>query len=123
VNSLGVPIAADGEQLHSDANAIGLATALSERGTTISPSRHDILTGSNPDGTYADADTDTTCGGWRSNRDGRAMLGHHNRSGGGQRPTSWNSAHLSRGCSLEQLRASMGDALFYCFAADVAATR
>jgi len=46
------------------------------------------------------------------------MLGHHNRSGGGQRSTSWNSAHLSRGCSQRALRASNGDGLLYCFAAN-----
>jgi hypothetical protein len=118
INSLGVEIAAGVDQLHGDDHGLGYATALSERGTTISPARHDIQTGSNPDGTLAGGASDTTCRGWTSHTDGRAMLGHHNRSGGGQRPTSWNSAHLSRGCSQPQLRASMGDGLIYCFAAD-----
>jgi hypothetical protein len=118
VNSLGVQIAATVEQLHGDDHALGFATALSERGTTISPGRHDILTGSMPDGTLPPGLEDATCHGWTSHTTGRAMLGHHNRSGGGQRPTSWNSAHISRGCSQIQLRASMGDGLIYCFAAD-----
>jgi hypothetical protein len=118
VNSLGVQVAATVEQLHGDDHALGFATALSERGTTISPGRHDILTGSMPDGTLPPGRDDATCHGWTSHTTGRAMLGHHNRSGGGQRPTSWNSAHLSRGCSQIQLRASMGDGLIYCFAAD-----
>jgi hypothetical protein len=91
---------------------------LTQKGTMIAPGRHDILTGSNPDGTLSTDARDTTCQGWTSNTAGTAMLGHVNRSGGGQRGTSWNSAHLSRGCSQDALRASMGDALFYCFAVD-----
>jgi hypothetical protein len=118
VNAAGVEIAASVEQLHGDDNAIAADTALTEKGTRVASERHDILTGSNPDGTLAVDRFDTTCNGWTSYDNGRAMLGHHNRSGGGQRPASWNSAHLSRGCSQRALRASLGDGLVYCFAAD-----
>ena len=119
VNAAGVRIAADLRDLHSAENQLGPETLLTEKGTTVAPGRHDILTGSNPDGTLAIGPADTTCAGWTSHdAAGRAMLGHHNRSGGGQRPNSWNSAHLSRGCSQVALRASMGDGLFYCFASD-----
>jgi hypothetical protein len=118
INAAGVEIASDVTHLHSDANGIAAESALTERGTRVDGSRHDIMTGSNPDGTLAVDRFDTTCNGWTSHDAGRAMLGHHNRSGGGQRPTSWNSAHLSRGCSQRALRASLGDGLIYCFAAD-----
>ena len=118
VNANGVQVAADVDDLHSDGNALGRENSLSEKGEAVGPGRHDILTGSNVDGTLATDAADTTCRGWTSHGPGRAMLGHHNRSGGGQRPTSWNSAHLSRGCSQADLRASLGDALVYCFAAD-----
>ena len=118
VNAAGVEIASDLERLHDDDNRITIDTALTEKGTRVDGSRHDILTGTNPDGTLAVDRFDTTCNGWTSHDNGRAMLGHHNRSGGGQRSTSWNSAHLSRGCSQRALRASLGDGLFYCFAAD-----
>jgi hypothetical protein len=118
VNALGVQVAASVAELHSDDSAIGRDTALSEKGTRIASERHDILTGSNPDGTLVAGPDDATCAGWTSHDAGRAMLGHHNRSGGGQRATSWNSAHMSRGCSQRALRASNGDALLYCFAAD-----
>jgi hypothetical protein len=118
VNALGVQIAASVAELHGDDSAIGRDTALSEKGTRIASERHDILTGSNPDGTLVAGPDDATCAGWTSHDAGRAMLGHHNRSGGGQRGTSWNSAHMSRGCSQRALRASNGDALLYCFAAD-----
>jgi hypothetical protein len=117
VNVAGVEIASSVAALHSDANNITSETALTEKGNGIGPTRHDMLTGSNPDGTLSTTAPDTTCRGWTSMTTGRAMLGHTNRYGGG-RGDSWNSAHLSRGCSQDALRASNGAALFYCFAAD-----
>ena len=118
-NANGVLIAESLPALHDGPNELGSEHSLTEKGTSVAPGRHDILTGSNPDGTLAgDGTSDTTCGGWTSHDGGRAMLGHHNRSGGGARPASWNSAHLSRGCSQTALRASLGDGLIYCFAAD-----
>jgi hypothetical protein len=115
-NANGVEVASSVAQLHSDDNALDAGTSLTEKGTVVAPGRHDILTGSNADGMLAAGSRDTTCQGWTSHIEGRAMLGHHNRSGGGQDPTSWNAAHLSRGCSQSALRASLGDGLFYCFA-------
>ena len=38
------------------------------------------------------------------------------RTGGGDNPTSWNSAHASRGCSQANLRATGGNGYFFCFA-------
>ena len=114
VNAQGIEIAANVRELHGQ-NNLTAETALTESGSHVAPGRHDMLTGSNPDGTLADGDA--TCRGWTSHGDGRAMVGHHNRSGGG-RGDSWNAAHQSRGCSQAALRASLGDGLFYCFAAD-----
>jgi len=116
VNARGIQIAVSVEQLHSEEVNLTIETALTEKGGIVAPQRHDILTGSNPDGTLV-ASGDATCSGWTSHGDGRAMVGHHNRYGGG-RGDSWNSAHLSRGCSQAALRASLGDGLLYCFAAD-----
>jgi hypothetical protein len=118
VNARGEQIASSVTDLHGDDNGLTRETALTEKGATIAPGRHDILTGSNVDGTLATGTRDTTCNGWTSHGAGSAMLGHHNRYGGGQRPRSWNSAHASRGCSQAELRASLGDGLLYCFAAD-----
>jgi len=115
VNAAGVTIAQNLEELHGDASGVTVETALTEKGNRVAGGRHDILTGSNPDGTLAVDKFDTTCAGWTSYDDGQAMLGHHNRYGGGQRGTSWNSAHVSRGCSQRALRASNGDGLIYCF--------
>lgn len=121
-NAKGVLIATDLEQLHSEASLAGKANSLNERGEPVngrgdSPNMHDILTGSNPDGTLAVDTLDTTCGDWTSSAPtGRAMVGHHDRTGGGARPTSWNSAHPSRGCGQANLVSTGGNGLFYCFA-------
>jgi hypothetical protein len=116
VNAQGIQIAASVEALHSAEVNLTSETALTEKGGIVAPQRHDILTGSNPDGTLITGG-DATCSGWTSHGEGRAMVGHHNRYGGG-RGDSWNAAHLSRGCSQSALRASLGDGLLYCFAAD-----
>lgn len=119
-NAAGVEIASDIDELHGD-NNLTKETVLSESGAVIngrgdSPNRHDILTGANVDGTLAG---DLTCGNWTSNGSGSAQVGHHDRTGGGADPTSWNSAHASRGCSQSDLRGTGGDGLFYCFALPV----
>jgi endoglucanase len=120
-NVRGVVIARDLEQLHSDRNGIDRHTALSETGQPILGRHHDILTGSGPDGRLAPGDADVTCGNWTSNRDGSAMLGHHDRFYSADRfprwNRSWNAAHVSRGCDPERLRGTGSNGLFYCFAA------
>ena len=100
-------------------NNINKTTALSEKGEPINgvgdtPNRHDILTGSQPDGRAYTDGADHTCGNWTSGATGTAQLGHHDRTGGGN--TSWNSTHPSRGCSQENLVATGGAGLLYCFA-------
>lgn len=120
----GTKIADDVASLHSDANGITKQTALDEKGEVINgrgdkPNRHDILTGSKPDGTKI---ADQTCGDWTmSGAEGVAMVGHHDRTGldDSAAAKSWNSSHASRGgCSQEALRGTGGDGLFYCFAAN-----
>ncbi|HZD05131.1 MAG TPA: hypothetical protein VE173_09435, partial [Longimicrobiales bacterium] len=82
------------------------------------PNRHDILTGSRSDGTAYPPGEDATCSDWTSDGEGTARLGHFDRTGGGDDPTSWNSAHGSRGCSQQDLRGTGGDGLFLCLAVD-----
>ena len=120
-NAEGLEIAADVVALHGDANAITKETALDENGNAIngrgdSPNRHDILTGTLPDGTAAEL----TCDDWTSGGEGSALVGHHDRRGLDESTAarSWNSSHPSRGCSLEALRGTGGDGLFYCFASN-----
>ena len=106
-------------------NKLGKQTSLTEKGEVVNgrgdnPNRHDMLTGSQMDGTaFAGDPMKTTCGNWTSSSaDGSAALGHHDRQGGGTNPTSWNYAHLSKGCSQGNLQGTGGDGLFYCFARD-----
>ena len=120
-NAKGIRIAQNVADLHSDTNNLTKATQLNEMGDVVngrgdSPNRHDILTGSQLDGTAFSGDADTTCQNWTSSGVGAARVGHHDRTGGGEHPSSWNSAHGSRGCSQENLRGTGGDGLFYCFA-------
>ena len=122
-NSKGVQIAANVDELHGEANNLTKETALNERGETVKgrgdePNQHDILTGTQQDGTAFAAGEDMTCGNWTSSGEGAAMVGHHDRQGGGANPTSWNSSHPSRGCSQEALQGTGGNGLFYCFASD-----
>lgn len=124
-NYAGTLIAANIEELHSDAANLTKQSILTENGEMVNgrgdtPNMHDILTGSQLDGTAYPGDEDTTCGNWTSNGEGSARVGHHDRVGGGQNPTSWNSAHGSRGCGQDDLRGTGGNGFFYCFAVDAA---
>lgn len=117
-NAKGVLIASNVEELHSDKVNINNDTALDEQGRPINaegaPNRHDILTGSTPDGRA----TTMTCQNWTSSAsDQTAMLGHHDRLTFGKPGSPWNSAHASKGCSQENLVATGGAGLIYCFAA------
>lgn len=121
-NAKNVEIAANVAELHGD-NNLTKETQLTEKGMMVNgrgdtPNQHDILTGSQLDGTTFSADEDHTCKNWTSNGGGSAQVGHHDRSGGGANPTSWNNAHGSRGCSQEDLIGTGGNGYFYCFAAD-----
>jgi hypothetical protein len=127
-NSKGVVVAKDVAELHS-ANNLTKQTSLSEKGDVINgrgdtPNRHDVLTGSQPDGTAFAAGDDRTCKNWTSSTQGSAMVGHSDRIGlrDDDASKSWNSSHPSRGpdggCSQADLKSTGGDALFYCFAAN-----
>ena len=125
VNAKGVTVAKSVDDLHSDANNLNKQTALTEKGETV-PGRgdpvntHDILTGSDPQGMFSTAGGDTTCGNWTKSDGGSAIVGHHDRQGlkDTRHMHSWNSSHGSRGCSPDQLKASGGAGLIYCFAAN-----
>ena len=123
-NAKGEKIADEVASLHGDANGITKQTALNEKGEVVNgrgdtPNRHDMLTGSKPDGTKI---ADQTCGDWTmGGAEGAAMMGHHDRTGldDSAAAKSWNSSHASRGgCSQEALKGTGGDGLFYCFATD-----
>jgi hypothetical protein len=114
-NFRGALIGQNLEEIHGMGHRFTSMTILDEAGRMIPgggymPNRHDVLTGSRSDGTAFPAGDDMTCNNWTSSTTGKARIGHHDRA-------AWNSAHDTQGCSQEQLRASGGDGLFYCFAA------
>jgi hypothetical protein len=123
-NAKGELIALNNGDLHGDQqrdrNNIQKAFALTEKGELIKgvgdmPNQHDMLTGSDSDGRAFPGGLDTTCNNWTdATDDHKAMLGHADRSGGGN--TSWNSAHMSAGCSAPKLVQTGGAGHFYCFA-------
>jgi len=128
-NVKGTVVAASVADLHSASNKLSKENSLSEKGAVINgrgdtPNRHDILTGSQADGTAFPAGDDRTCGNWSSSTTGAAMVGHHDRVGlNDSAPMlSWNSSHPSRGpgggCTQADLKSTGGDGLFYCFAAN-----
>jgi hypothetical protein len=105
------------DHLHYSNVLLNKANSVTEKKGTVNgvgdtPNEHDILTGSNPDGTKSE----NTCNNWTSNGEGAAVVGHLDRTGGGPMAESWNAAHNSRGCSQDQLKASGGNGYFYCFA-------
>ena len=125
-NAKGERIAKNVEDLHSAGNKLTKQTALDEKGQLVNgrtekPNKHDILTGSRPDGTAFPGARfpDMTCGNWTKSSGGAAMTGHHDRAGPIDHPwaVSWNSAHPTLGCAQEEVRPTGGDGLLYCFAA------
>jgi hypothetical protein len=125
-NAKGIIIAKDVAELHGQ-NNINKQTALTEKGETVNgrvdtPNMHDILTGSQPDGTAFAPGEDRTCGNWTKSGQGAAMVGHHDRQGlrDDDASKSWNSSHPSRGpdggCSQNDLKSTGGNGFFYCFA-------
>jgi hypothetical protein len=129
-NAKGVQVAANVDDLHSDNNKLSKENSLTEKGTVVNgrgdtPNQHDILTGSTAEGRLAEPEPGTpdqpapenlTCNNWTSSGPNRAIVGHHDRTGGGAAPTSWNASHATRSCSQEDLIATGGNGYFYCFA-------
>ncbi len=126
-NAKGIIVANDLAELHGAKNNINKQTALTEKGEPVNgrgdtPNMHDILTGSQPDGTAFAAGEDRTCGNWTKSGQGSAMVGHHDRQGlrDDDASKSWNSSHPSRGpdggCSQNDLKSTGGNGLVYCFA-------
>jgi len=122
-NAKGVVIAKTVAELHGT-NNLTKQTALTEKGEVVNgrgdtPNKHDMLTGSQPDGTAFPAGEDKTCGNWtRSGAEGSAIVGHSDRTGLDTSPPalSWNSSHPTKGCSDPGLVSTGGAGLLYCFA-------
>ena len=124
------------DELHQDSVNVTHETALDENGdhvpyvhlqedgTAIPPEEqpewveHDILTGTQADGTAFGAGEDRTCGNWTLSGEGSAMVGHHDRRSLRPGLSPWAAAHPSQGCSQQNLVDTGGSGRFYCFATD-----
>jgi len=124
-NAKGAVVASSVADLHGGAASLTKQTALNEKGEVVNgggdtPNTHDILTGSQADGTAFGPGEDRTCGNYtKSGTEGAIMVGHHDRRGldDSAAAKSWNMSHLSRGgCSQDALKGTGGAGLLYCFA-------
>jgi len=122
-NVKGEVIAKDVADLHSASNNLTKQTALTEKSEVVNgrgdtPNTHDILTGSQPDGTAFAGTDDKTCGNWTKSGEGSAIVGHHDRMGldDSAPAKSWNSSHATRGCGVDALKTTGGLGFLYCFA-------
>jgi len=122
-NAKGEVVANNLDELHGT-NKLGKQTSLTEKGEVVNgrgdtPNKHDILTGSRPDGTAFPGTDDMTCGNYTKSGEGAVMLGHHDRNGTNPDPVanaSWNASHKSAGCSVDALAKTGSGGLLYCFA-------
>jgi hypothetical protein len=122
-NAKGAQIASSVADLHSQNNKINKESALDEKGNTVNgrgdqPNKHDMLTGTQQDGTAVAGSDDATCSNWTSNADGQggAVVGHHDLIGNTNGPNFWNYSHKTPGCAPANLQRVGGAGLFYCFA-------
>jgi hypothetical protein len=122
-NAKGAQIAANLADLHGDKSRINKETALNEKGVVVNgrgdtPNQHDILTGTQQDGTAVSGAEDATCSNWTSSKDGQggAVVGHHDLIGNPQGINYWNYSHKTPGCAPADLQRVGGAGLFYCFA-------
>jgi hypothetical protein len=117
-NANGDLVAQNLAQLHGATSRMGKDTVVTEGADDVNADRHEILTGSHPDGTAFEAGADRTCSNWTSSRTGSAEVGYFDRADQGDNPNSWNSARGTSGCSEDAFHGSGGGGLFYCFATD-----
>jgi hypothetical protein len=121
-NAKGVMVASDLTELH--ARKGNSTVFIDEKGQPINgqwtgspaPVEHDIMTGSNPDGTLLPG---FTCGDWTSDSAAAVgQVGHSDGFGPNQDTSgslsSWNSAHANQNCANTAPRGGAGR--IYCFA-------
>jgi len=125
-NAKGVVMATSVENLHYDNANFNWMHIRDENGHQFASridgnpdfTEHDVLTGSQMDGTAMPGDQDRTCNNWTSNDEGRAWAGHADRDPYSDPGSSWNSSHGTPGCTQQALVQVGGAGLLYCFATD-----
>jgi hypothetical protein len=125
-NAKGVVMATNLDNLHYDNSNFNFEHILDENGNqfesridgTYDTTEHDVLTGTQMDGTAYPAGDDKTCNNWTSSTTGSAWVGHADRYSFAVPGSPWNSSHGTPGCTQENLISVGGAGLLYCFAAE-----
>ncbi len=125
-NAKGLIMATNVENLHYDNSNFNWEHSLDENGKQFASridgnpdfTEHDILTGSQIDGTAYPPGQDQTCSNWTSSNEGSARVGHADRYSFSTPGSPWNSSHGTPGCTQENLVSVGGAGLLYCFAID-----
>ena len=125
-NANGVVMATSVENLHYDNSNFNWQFTLDENGNQFDTridddydtTEHDVLTGSQIDGTAFPAGQDQTCSNWTSSTEGSARVGHADRYSFAVPGSPWNSSHGTPGCTQANLIQVGGAGLLYCFAID-----
>ncbi len=125
-NAEGLITATSVENLHYDNSNLNWENTLDENGDQFASridgdpdfTEHDVLTGSQIDGTAFPPGEDQTCNNWTSNDEGSARVGHADRYSFTTPGSPWNSSHGTPGCTQENLVSVGGAGLLYCFATD-----
>lgn len=125
-NAAGLTMATSVESLHYDNSNFNWEHSLDENGNQFASridgdpdfTEHDILTGSQIDGTAFTGTDDRTCNNWTSNDEGSAWVGHADRYSFSTPGSPWNASHGTPGCTQENLVSVGGAGLLYCFAID-----
>ena len=113
-NQKGVVIAKDVAALTAQGFNIKGADVLDEAGKAVPAAEHDILTGTDSDGTA----NNNTCQNWTSGNNGQARVGHADSDTTNQPAgDTWTSAH-NVGCSANAIKNAGGAGRIYCFAKD-----
>ena len=123
-NANGLVMATSVDNLHFDNSNFNWTFMLDENGNQFASridgdpdfTEHDVLTGTQIDGTAFTDGSDMTCSNWTSNDEGSARVGHADRYSFTTPGSPWNSSHGTPGCTQENLVAVGGAGLFYCFA-------
>lgn len=125
-NANGLIMATSVESLHYDNSNFNWTYSLDENGNQWASridgdpdfTVHDVLTGTQIDGTAFSGDQDRTCNNWTSNDEGSAHVGHADRYSFTTPGSPWNSSHGTPGCTQADLVQVGGAGMFYCFAND-----
>ena len=123
-NAKGIVMATNLTSLHYDNSNFTFEHILDENGNQFDSridgdydtTEHDVLTGTQIDGSAFPVGDDRTCNNWTSSTTGSAWVGHADRYSFADPGSPWNASHATPGCTQQNLISVGGAGLLYCFA-------